>query len=100
MFLLPGKDLPQETWFEKVYLDKWVHSGFFFALVYLFYIPLRKKTLPVLAKLSVLALIYGIAIELIQKFWTMDRTFDLVDILFDGVGCMVAWFIGKRQAKK
>jgi VanZ family protein len=100
LFLLPGAELTKETWFEKVYLDKWVHTGFFCVLIYLFYIPLRNKTRGRLLKLVFFGLLYGITIEFLQRFYTADRSFDLADILFDSIGCMIAWFICGRPLKK
>jgi VanZ family protein len=100
LFLLPGAELPKETWFEKVYLDKWVHTGFFCVLIYLFYIPLRNKTRGRLLKLVFFGLLYGITIEFLQRFYTADRSFDLADILFDSIGCTIAWFICGRPLKK
>lgn len=100
LFLLPGTDLPYETWYEKVYLDKWVHTGFFFLLVYLFYIPLRNRTKSKLLKIAVAGILYGIVIELIQKYGTTDRSFDVIDILSDAIGCIAAYIIGRKRLKK
>lgn len=100
LFLLPGTDLPYETWYEKVYLDKWVHTGFFFILVYLFYIPLRNRKRPNLIKIAIAAVAYGIVIELVQKYGTTDRSFDIIDIVFDALGCIMAYLIGINRLKK
>ena len=42
----PGNNLPDvDTWFQKLYLDKWIHIAAFGLLAYLFMVPLKKATL-------------------------------------------------------
>ena len=43
---------------------------------------------------------YGIAIEFIQKYLVVKRSFDITDIIADGVGCLIAYLIFRRQVKK
>jgi VanZ family protein len=100
LFVLPSEEFPDETWFEKIYLDKWVHSFFFFMLVYLFYIPLRHRRTGWLTGITICGILYGVLIELIQRYFATGRSFDIVDIVFDALGCIAAYFFCRRFEKK
>ena len=94
LFLLPKKELPQESWFEKIYLDKWAHFGFIFLLVLFTAVPAyfrSARSFPFrLGLLTTAAIIYSIAIEYLQKYLTPDRSFDVWDIVFDIAGALAA----------
>jgi hypothetical protein len=100
LFVLPGSEFPEEDWFHRVYLDKWVHSGFFFLLVYLFAVPLIGRGINNSAKwlfrITMLAIVYGIIIEFIQKWWIPGRSFDVTDMIFDIIGASAGWLWSKR----
>jgi hypothetical protein len=100
LFVLPGSEFPEEDWFHRVYLDKWVHSGFFFLLVYLFAVPLIGRGINNSAKwlfrITMLAIVYGIIIEFIQKWWIPGRSFDVTDMIFDSIGASAGWLWSKR----
>jgi hypothetical protein len=100
LFVLPGSEFPEEDWFHRVYLDKWVHSGFFFLLVYLFAVPLIGRGINNSAKwlfrITMLAIVYGIIIEFIQKWWIPGRSFDVTDMIFDSIGASAGWLLSKR----
>lgn len=100
LFLIPTTEFPEEAWFEKIYLDKWLHAGFFFLLVWLFYLPLRTKTKTIMQWIAATAVVYGIVIELLQEFVVPGRTFDTMDMLFDAIGSVVAYFVGRKYLKK
>jgi len=51
-------------------------------------------------QIAVYFLIYGIAMELVQKYFIPNRSFDLKDILADGLGCAVGLLISRRYIKK
>jgi len=44
--------------------------------------------------------IYGIAMELVQKYFIPNRSCDLKDILADGVGCAIGLLVSRRYIKK
>jgi VanZ family protein len=103
LFVLPGSDFPDEDWFHKIYLDKWVHSGFFFLLVYLFEMPFILEDASAskwLVRITAAAILYGIAIEFIQKWWVPGRSFDVIDMIFDSIGSIAAFYYGKRIRRK
>jgi glycopeptide antibiotics resistance protein len=100
LFVLPGNEFPDETWFEKVYLDKWVHTFFFFVLIYLFYIPLGDPQTRWLKRITLCGILYGVLIEVIQHYLAVGRSFDIVDIVFDAIGCIGAYFFWQKAGKK
>ncbi|BAV09227.1 VanZ like family protein [Filimonas lacunae] len=109
LLTIPGKELPEVSFFDKIPLfDKWVHIGMFSILVYLFSLAFKqqiitnKRLLPLLAATG---LVYGIAMEYVQKYYVANRSFDLTDIIADGVGCVIGallihWQIKRSRAKQ
>jgi len=51
-------------------------------------------------QIAVYFLIYGIAMELVQKYFIPNRSFDLKDILADGLGCAIGLLVSRRYIKK
>jgi VanZ family protein len=95
--LLPGDDLPKEDWLDAIYADKLVHIMFFAVLVYLFYRPLRHKPKNWLPLIALAAFAYGISIEFIQERWAINRNFDGLDIVADGIGCIVGFIYSIKR---
>lgn len=100
LLTLPGKDLPQIGWMENLPIDKVIHVFLFFVLVILFFWGIV-STKPGIANKRVLvfialaALLYGIAMEFVQKYWVPNRSFDEWDIVADGIGSSLPlFFIG------
>ncbi|WP_157760656.1 VanZ family protein [Chitinophaga caeni] len=105
---LPGKDLPQVSFLDKIHFDKIVHFGLFAGIVVLICYGLYKsrQALSNLAIISVVILagLYGLAIEFIQKYLVTSRSFDMYDVLFDTLGAIAGALVFKYwmnyQAKK
>ena len=99
LICLPGSKIPTvETWLNDIYFDKWVHAGLFGMLVFLFIYPIYKKlTLPSQTKkiwaikIALVAVIWGLTTEFIQKFFIPDRSFDIYDLAADSFGILVAY---------
>jgi VanZ family protein len=94
LLLLPSSDLPKSRWFDFPYFDKLVHLGMFLLLTALFCYPFsihssKEERTPWYYKIAILVVLYGILIEVVQKFLVKERSFDLVDIIFDGVGSLL-----------
>lgn len=93
LLVLPGRAFPQENWFDKIWLDKWVHIGLFAVMVFLWcwaYLPLqpeKPKRWTTFLFFAVLWLLYGTGMEFVQKYFVANRAFDVGDIIADGVGC-------------
>jgi VanZ family protein len=101
LLCLPGTEFPKITWLNKIRTDKWVHIFMFLILVILWcsaYWSRQKKGTPrkIFIGIAVLCLIYGIMMELVQHLFIPFRTFDLLDIVADGVGCMSGFFLINR----
>jgi hypothetical protein len=104
LFCLPGDEFPEKSWFEKIYLDKWVHVGLFAVLVLLWSLPIlhKMKIQSRLQKALVLTaasfVVYGIIIEVVQGHFIPHRTFGVDDMVADAIGCGLGFFLAKRQA--
>jgi len=97
MCTLPGKDLPSASWMERIHMDKIVHIGLFGGIVFFLCLGYywQKKTIsPLTLLLFVLgAALYGIIIEYIQKYFTLDRTFDMTDAAADTIGAIAGIWV-------
>lgn len=107
LFTLPPSRLPDDEIFKIPQQDKIIHFIIFLSLVYLFSWPLTKSTLTTLQKrswyitIALYALVYGIAIEFIQKYFVPNRSYDGWDILADAVGCLAGCiFVTRRFGAK
>jgi VanZ family protein len=101
LLCLPGSTIPMHPFLRTVYADKWVHAFLFFALVTLFSLPFRnepkekrRKWLPLILLLGIC---YGVMTEFMQKYWVINREFEIGDILADATGCLVAGIIGWKK---
>lgn len=100
LFLLPGSALPKENWLQGLYLDKWVHLGFFAIMSFLFAASLKLRKFFSLLLLFFATVLYGLCIEFIQKEWIPNRSFDWLDLLADSAGSVVGilvWMVYKKN---
>lgn len=94
LLALPGNDLPHSNLFNIPYFDKYVHFAMFFLLTFLFGFPFphigfeKEIVKPWWIKIAILVIVYGIAMEFVQKYFSSGRSFDLADILFDSIGSL------------
>jgi len=99
--LMPASDVPQVSWMDNIpNFDKLVHAGLFGGLAFLFALPLlkshfsQKQKLNYSIRISLAAIVWGITIEFLQKFYVPSRDFDLLDWAADIVGVIIAlWLI-------
>src|SRR6185503_10585115 len=97
LLTLPGTAFPTEDWLDKIWFDKWVHIGMFSILTWLWcrYWHLFKLNKPadtfrkLFIIIGLICLAYGIVMEFVQRFYIPHRSFDVGDIIADGVGCAV-----------
>jgi len=92
LLCLPGSVLPKQSWFNKIWLDKWVHVGLFSIMVLLWCRAitfLKKKKPSYFIQISFYVLLYGIVMEFIQKYFIPNRSFDLGDIGADLIGSVL-----------
>lgn len=99
--LMPASDVPQVSWMDNIpNFDKLVHAVLFGGLAFLFALPLlkshfsQKQKLNYSIRISLAAIVWGITIEFLQKFYVPSRDFDLLDWAADIVGVIIAlWLI-------
>lgn len=98
--LIPASDIPGTPFVNIPYFDKMVHAGIFAVFVLLWYYAFFKRRispgggkapsaqpLTLLAKIILVAVILGFAIEIIQKDWKfIHRDFEWYDWLADTLG--------------
>ncbi len=106
LLTLPASDLPHRGLFDVPYFDKYVHLLMFFVLTTLFCLPFsataykRSDVTAVFNKIAFSIISYGIIMEFIQKFLTTGRSFDVFDILFDTLGCLLGLLAVRQYAAK
>jgi VanZ family protein len=96
IFFLPGSAFPQESWFDKVYLDKWIHAGIFFTLAFIWLWALRHPS----NKILIFLVLYGLSVEIIQGLFISNRSFDLFDLLSDTIGAIAGILLSRGYIKK
>lgn len=101
LFTLPGTSLPTEDWLSKIWVDKWVHIGLFAIMAFLLCRGIYKRKITsgkyrYFIMCGILCLCYGIIIEFVQKYFIPFRSFEIVDILMDGVGSFLGVFYCTR----
>jgi hypothetical protein len=105
LLTLPGSDFPEEGWFDKIWLDKWIHIGMFSVMVALWCKSLQllkpnsssQKLKQLFIVTAIIFLGYGITMEFVQKYFIPFRSFDVLDILADGIGCAVGLVFSIRR---
>lgn len=108
LFTLPGTAFPRENWLNKIWFDKWVHIGIFVSLTALWSFALYR-----LAKegdkarlrrqfilIALLGIAYGTSIEFVQKYFVAFRSFDIGDIIADGIGCAAGYLFSVKRLLK
>lgn len=107
LLIIPGTAFPKENWLDKIWFDKWVHIGMFGILVVLWCWAMQKKYAAVsmvrnlFIIIAFICLAYGIAMEFVQKYFIINRSFDGGDIIADAAGCLLGvWFSLRRFVKK
>jgi hypothetical protein len=106
LLVLPGPDIPSVSFLDIIYFDKWVHAGLFGGMTFLFSFPFIWKlnaTKKLLIYIAIVCALYGVAMEYVQKYIAFERDFDYFDMMADGIGCIIGYFIStilKRRLEK
>ncbi len=103
LLCLPGDDLPKaDDWMSAIFFDKWVHTGLFSVLAFLFMMPYcksnstNKNKWASIIKIALSVSIWGLTTEIIQKFFIPGRSFDWWDWAADSAGATLALLVCKR----
>ena len=95
LMAIPGNMLPREDKTFIPNLDKLVHAILFGSFVFLwsFYYTAKKNMVSVRRynSLLIIACLYGIATELMQKYFIPNRDFSLFDIAADMTGALAGY---------
>jgi VanZ family protein len=107
LLMMPGDDIPKAHFFDIVYFDKWVHAGLFGMQVLLASFPFFKGQYNfrrIAVNITVGAVVYGVAMEFVQKYFTSDRAFDIWDMAADTfgavMGCLFMVVLYKRKLRR
>jgi VanZ family protein len=98
--------IDEVTFFTFPYIDKVVHFGMYLTLMLSLLYEHRYTNNQFKGQLlmAILPAIYGILLEIIQKYFTETRSGDIVDALFNVIGVLVAltlwrFFIKNRRSE-
>lgn len=97
LLVLPGSAFPEETWLSKIQFDKIVHIGLFAVMVWLFCRGHYQSGKPrrtlhwLFINVAVNAVLYGITMEFVQKYFIPNRSFDSGDIVADVAGALIGY---------
>ena len=103
--LMPGKDVPDVGWLNIPNLDKIVHIILFGGLALLFSLPYFKTNFSIQKKrnffirISLSMILWGLMIEVLQKFFVPGRGFEWMDLLADSIGVFLAFWISVKVIK-
>lgn len=106
LICMPGRDIPSASWFDKIYLDKWVHTGVFGLLALLFMLPIalsgmnERIKLQYFLRIAIATCIWGLTTEFIQKYLVTGRNFDLFDWAADSFGAVIAFIFCQKKFVK
>lgn len=101
LFTLPGQEFPDLPWAAKINFDKLVHLGLFTVLVVAFSYPFKTSFYNAnqlnkwFLYITLLSTTYGIAIEFIQKYFVVNRSCDIVDIIADAIGSTIGYIAAR-----
>ncbi len=96
LLCLPGSAIPKYSWLALIHADKWIHIALFGILCILFSFPFRKSSLSnqsigrIFLLITALGILYGTAMEFVQEKWIPNRSFEVLDIVADSTGCILA----------
>ncbi|MDE3144437.1 MAG: VanZ family protein [Bacteroidota bacterium] len=102
LLTIPGKKIPQISWMDFYQADKLVHIVMFFTLGFLFSFAVKRsdKKYLLILMIAIGGIVFGIAMEFVQKYFIPNRSFDVNDMIADGIGCLAAYFWWRRRFKK
>lgn len=105
LLIIPGQDLPNERTFKIPGFDKLVHFGIFSLFVVLWCWGVVHKALsgPSIYKfllITAIGVLFGYAMELVQKTLVSHRDYDLWDAFADAMGCVIGLIISMKMFAK
>ena len=77
-----------------------MHIGIFISLIFLWSNALEINTIKGFFLLTFVAVLYGLAVEIVQGKFISNRSFDLGDLVADFIGCLGGVWLRARYIKK
>ena len=99
LFCLPGSAIPKDDWLDRIWADKWVHIGIFTVLIFLWCRALQITALMKFVIVIIVAVLYGLVVEIVQDRFIPSRSFDLTDLLADFIGSLIGLWVWIRYKK-
>jgi len=99
LLCLPGSAFPKKKWFDEIWLDKWIHICLFSVMVFLWcwvVTQLSWKKLRLFYEIAFYFFLYGIAMEFVQKYFIPNRSFDVTDMIADGIGSVIGVIVAAK----
>jgi len=102
LLTLPASRLPQDQLFQIPQQDKIIHVVLFFILIYLFSLPFKSSTFSSFErklwfiKITLSGLAFGIIMEFVQENFVLNRSYEILDIVADGVGCLFGFIVSLK----
>ncbi len=99
LLVIPGNKFPKT---DIISVDKIIHSGLFFVLTLLFCWPFKYSDHSTVQKrswflsITLYAIAYGILMEFVQKYFVINRSYDVMDMAFDAVGSLIGYSFSLR----
>ncbi len=97
---MPGSDIQGTSWMSLIlnlpYADKVVHMGLFgsLALSIFFhfeqYLNISFRSIRTKAVTLIACILYGIGMEFYQKYFVPSRSLDVIDMIADAMGALLA----------
>jgi VanZ family protein len=103
LMAIPGKMLPNENKTFIPNLDKLIHVTLFGGFVFLwsyYYATKQEKNFNLnkrFISFLIIACLYGIATELMQKYFIPNRDYDIYDIAADTTGAIIGYIITRLK---
>ncbi|MFN4006261.1 MAG: VanZ family protein [Chitinophagaceae bacterium] len=97
LMIMPPSDLPTLAFSEALRIDKFVHISMFAILAVGLMVVFPERYLPVrVLWVSIIAVGYGVLMELVQLYFVPFRSFEWLDIVADTVGTIIGVRLGKK----
>ncbi|MFM7357533.1 MAG: VanZ family protein [Sediminibacterium sp.] len=102
LFTMPGSSVPAFPWLAKIHADKLVHLALFSSWCFLFCWPFHKSPVSNTRRqqwfllIALTGIFYGIAVEFIQREMNLGRAFEIKDVIADGIGCAIGYWLSKK----
>jgi VanZ family protein len=87
---MPLNDIPSIPIKSK---DKYAHFVFYFVLVLSWFFSFKETSLGIKIKVLCFAILYGIIIEVFQEVFTVKREADILDVVANSFGAVIAYLI-------